>query len=295
MKTKFIAEVSSNHNGDLKRCKQFIKIAAAIGCDGVKFQLFKIDELFASEVLAKSEKLRKRKQWELPIAFLPELSRYAHSLGLEFSCTPFYLKAVEELKPYVDFYKIASYELLWHDLFRACARTGKPLVFSTGMATLPEIKHALNSIRGLKTKNVTVLHCSSAYPTPVREANLKTIETLRHGLNEFQKPYHLTVGFSDHTVSEEVILRAVHRYDTSMVEFHLDLDGKGEEFAAGHCWLPEPMRQVIRFSKMKSSLDGSGIKTPANAEMLDRVWRADPSDGLRPLKRIRRTFSGKLR
>ena len=127
---EFIAEVSSNHNRDLGRMKEFIQVAADIGCDGVKFQLFKIEDLFAPEILAWSEEHRRRADWELPLEFIPELAEYTHKCGLKFSCTPFYLEAVDILEPYVDFYKIASYELLWLDIFRACAATGLPVVFS---------------------------------------------------------------------------------------------------------------------------------------------------------------------
>ena len=146
MPTQFIAEVSSNHHRDLERCFDFIDTAARIGCDAVKFQLFKIDQLFAPEILDKSETHRKRKDWELPTDFLTELAKRSADQGIQFSCTPFYLAAVAELEPHVDFYKIASYELLWDDLIRACARTGKPLI-STGMATLFEIQHAVDIAR----------------------------------------------------------------------------------------------------------------------------------------------------
>ena len=116
MTTHSIAEVSSNHNRDLERCFKFIDTAAKIGCNSVKFQLFKIDKLFAPEILEKSERHRKRADWELPIEFLPELANRSHKQGLEFSCTPFYLEAVKELEPFVDYYKIASYDLLWDEL-----------------------------------------------------------------------------------------------------------------------------------------------------------------------------------
>ena len=106
----FIAEVSSNHNRNLKRCKKFIDIASDIGCYGIKFQLFKIEKLFHSKILKKSKKHRDRKKWELPTEFIPILSKYSRKKGLKFGCTPFYLEAVKFLKPYVDFYKIASYE-----------------------------------------------------------------------------------------------------------------------------------------------------------------------------------------
>lgn len=284
MKPFFMAEISSNHSQDLQRAKEFVRISAKIGCDAVKFQLFKIDQLFAPEILAKSEQHQKRKQWELPLAFIPELSAYAHSLGIQFSCTPFYLDAVKELEPYVDFYKIASYELLWDDLIIACAKTGKDLVLSTGMATLDEIKHAVNVFRCNTDKSkLTLLHAISGYPTPVHEANLKAIETLREA-------FACEVGLSDHSVSQDVITRAIHRWDARIIEFHLDLDAKGEEYAAGHCWLPEQMESVIASILSALKADGSGEKIPAPSEMLDRVWRADPTDGLRPFKSIRETF-----
>jgi sialic acid synthase SpsE len=131
----FIAEVSSNHYRDLDRSFAFIDAAAKAHCGAVKFQLFKIDQLFAPEILEKSEAHRRRKDWELPVEFLPQLARRCVENQIQFSCTPFYLAAVDELEPYIDFYKIASYELLWDDLLGACARTRKPVILSTGMAT----------------------------------------------------------------------------------------------------------------------------------------------------------------
>ena len=289
---KFVAEVSSNHSCDLERARAFIDAAADIGCSGVKFQLFKVDQLFAPEILAGSETHRKRREWELPVAFIPELADCAHSLGIEFACTPFYLDAVDELEPYVDFFKIASYELLWHDLFRKVASTGKPLVFSAGMATFEEVEAAIKVLTGQSTRDITILHCTSAYPTPVEEANLRTIDTLRDRLAPYQDSLDISIGYSDHTVSPAVILRAVNRYRATLVEFHLDLDGKGEEYEAGHCWLPDEIAPVIRWVKEGSQADGSGEIEPSEAELPDREWRADPGDGLRPLKDIRRTYEG---
>ncbi len=291
MDVKFIAEVSSNHNKDIDRSKKFVKAAAEIGCTGVKFQLFKIDKLFAPEILMKSEEHRKRKDWELPLEFIPELSKYAHELGIEFSCTPFYLEAVKELQPFVDFYKIASYELLWKELFQECALTGKPLVFSTGMATIGEIKAALGSIKGYKTKEITILKCTSAYPTPYNEANLAAINTLKYEIKGFNKYFDLDFGYSDHTVSKNVISRAIHHYNCSFIEFHLDIDGLGEEFRAGHCWLPGQIKSVIDEIKCDFETDGDGIVGPTKSELRDRNWRTDPSDGLRPLKNIRNKIS----
>lgn len=279
MAVKFIAEVSSNHSRDLNRCFEFVEKSAVAGCAAVKFQLFRVDQLFAAAALPDSEVLR-RKNWELPLGFLPKLAECCRAHNVEFSCTPFYLDAVAELKPYVAFYKIASYELLWDDLLIACAHTGKPVVLSTGMATMDEICRAVEVLRGNGCQELTLLHCTSAYPTPYAEANLAAIQTLRQATG-------CEIGWSDHTVEPAVIHRAIHKWDASVIEFHLDLDGKGEEFAAGHCWLPDKIATVIHDVNKALDADGDGVKGPMPSELPDRFWRADPSDGLRPLLETR--------
>ena len=339
--------MSSNHNRDLERCLAFIDKAAEIGCDAVKFQLFRIEELFAAEVLEQSEEHRQRKAWELPVEFLPALAARCRERDILFGCTPFYLDAVDELLPHVDFFKVASYELMWDDLLMACGQTGKPLVLSTGMATMDEIRHAVgvvsehgsmgvsacaerdhaanqpvrNSDTSTLPHPLTLLHCVSGYPTPPDQCNLAAIHTLRKEFSSTTQlsgviPHpSLSIGWSDHSVNPDVVRRAVQRWDASMIEFHLDLDGTGAEYGAGHCWLPEQIEPVIAEVRRAGaeggnlkpevgesgagpqlsgfiphpflSMDGTGIKQPAPAELPDREWRADPSDGLRPLKAFR--------
>lgn len=280
---KFIAEVSSNHNRDIERCFNFIETAAAVGCDAVKFQLFKIDQLFAPEILSKSKIHRDRKQWELPIEFLPELKKSCEANKIEFSCTPFYLSAVEILAEYASFLKIASYELLWNDLLIECALTGLPIVLSTGMASLEEIDTAVAVLLKHNAKNITLLHCVSAYPTPLKDCNLAV-------LGEYRTRYGVKVGWSDHSVSKAVLNRAIHHWNADVIEFHLDLDGQGEEYTQGHCWLPEQINNVISDAKDNSLIDGNSVKETAMSEQNDRDWRADPIDGLRPLYNIRKSF-----
>ena len=276
----FIAEASSNHGRELSRALRFVDAAADAGCDAVKFQLFRIDRMFAPEVLGRSEKHRARRAWELPLDHLAPLAEHCSKRGILFCCTPFYLEAVEELRPHVAFYKIASYELLVRPLLEACAATGKPVVLSTGMATMDEILAAVSTLRGAGAKDITLLHCVSAYPAPPSEANLSVIESLRAATG-------CNVGWSDHTRRPAVIERAVHRWAASMVEFHLDLDGHGAEYAAGHCWLPEEIAPVIARVRESFLADGTGFKEPQPSERDDRDWRADPSDGMRPLKSVR--------
>jgi len=190
------------------------------------------------------------------------------------------LSAVSEMEPYVDFYKIASYELLWLDLLAEVARTGKRVILSTGMANLDEIDTAVEHLQKNGAKNIELLHCISGYPTPLVDCNLAAIETLRNR-------YKLNVGWSDHSVNPFVVERAINKWEASTIEFHLDLDGAGDEFKTGHCWLPKDMYKVIKTLKSNADIDGNGVKTAAPSEMFDRDWRADPSDGLRPLIKTR--------
>jgi len=277
----FVAEISSNHHRDLNRCLEFVKTAAEIDCDAVKFQLFHVRDLFAPEALRHNPKLLDREAWELPSSFLEDISSACRARNVMFACTPFYLKAVEELFPFVDFYKIASYELLWGDLLRECAQTGKPVVLSTGMATLGEVEQACSVLRSAGSQDVTLLHCVSSYPARPEECNLASIRTLREKCS-------CPVGWSDHSVQPAVIYRAVHFWDASMIEFHLDLDGRGAEFASGHCWLPQQIAPVIATVRAGAVADGEGKVVPAPSELEEREWRADPEDGLRPLKSTRR-------
>ncbi|HWA28507.1 MAG TPA: N-acetylneuraminate synthase family protein [Lacunisphaera sp.] len=300
--SRFIAEVSSNHNRDLDRSREFVRAAAAAGCWAVKFQLFRIDELFAPEILAVSAGHRRRREWELPLSFLAPLRAECDRHGIQFGCTPFYLAAVAELAPHVHFYKVASYELLWHDLIAACARTGKPLILSTGMATLPEIDAAVEcawrAFPAGTGPDLTVLHCVSGYPTPLPDCNLAAIGTLRA---RYAARYPgIRFGWSDHSVHPGVVSRAVDHWGADVVEFHLDLDGAGAEAQVGHCWQPNGIAAVIRATNGRSLaahevalVDGSGEKVPTAAELSDVPWRADPSDGLRPFKSLRGTWRPK--
>jgi sialic acid synthase SpsE len=281
----FIAEASSNHGRELSRALAFVDAAADAGCDAVKFQLFKIERMFAPEILSQSPKHRARAQWELPLDHLGPLAEHCSDRNIQFSCTPFYLEAVAELAPFVDFYKIASYELLVTDLLKACARTGKPLVVSTGMSTMDEITAAAATLKAEGAQDLTLLHCVSAYPTPAGEANLAAIAAIRSATG-------LPVGWSDHTRRPAVIERAVHHWGARAVEFHLDLDGEGAEYAAGHCWLPNEIAPVIARIRESLIADGAGFKGPQPSELSDREWRADPIDGMRPLRHVRQSYKG---
>ena len=173
--TFFIAEICSNHLNDIKRCKKLIDQAKEIGCDAVKFQLFKSESLFAPEVLNKSQSHKNIKSLELSKNLIPKLYKYTKKKGLLFGCTPFDIDAVEDLSKYVDFYKIGSYELLRLDIFKKCIRYKKNIIFSTGMAASLEINKVLNFFIKNNFFNFSILRCVSNYPTSTKNINLKSI------------------------------------------------------------------------------------------------------------------------
>lgn len=284
---KLIAEISSNHNRDLTRALKLIEAAAEVGCQAVKFQLFKLDQLFAPWALHKKPELRARKEWELPVSWLPALSRTAHDYGLEFACTPFYPAAIEELYDHVDFYKISSYQVLQHNFLHQVAQTGKPVVLSTGMATLPEITRAVDALCGGNCMDITLLHCVSAYPAPPGECNLATIASLRE---TFKPNYSVrAVGWSDHSHSQPVVMQAVLGQQATVVELHFDLaDTDGVETQMGHCWTPAEVVRLKRDLDIATSAVGFCGKSINASEYHERLWRSDPHDGLRPLLETRK-------
>lgn len=286
MKVNFISEISSNHNNNLKRSLKLIKISAKIGFDIVKFQLFKIDKLFSEEILKKSKNHQKRKKWELKEEYVKILHKECKKYKIKFCITPFYLEAVDVIKPYVDYIKIASYELLWKDLLIKCAKTKKPIIISTGMANMREVINAIKVLKRHKAKKIIILHCVSNYPAQTRTLNLSAINSIRNKTK-------LNVGWSDHSKNPLVIQRVIQKWKSNYVEMHIDLDGKGYEYKSGHCWLPKDAKNLIDFIQNTNLIDGNGIKKPHKLEKSERNFRADPHDGLRPIKKYRKYFGKK--
>ncbi len=289
--TFFIAEICSNHLNNLNRSKKIIDEAKRIGCNAVKFQLFKSDKLFAPEILKKSKSHKKIKSLELSKKIIPALSKYTKKKGMLFGCTPFDLGAVDYLKDFVDFYKIGSYELLRSDIFENCIKYNKKIIFSTGMSTEIELNNILKIFKKKKFYKFSILRCISNYPTKIENTNLKSIDTLRKLLKKKFKNKNIKVGWSDHSKNLGVILKSIYKYNSEIIEFHLDLDGKGPEFKGGHCWLPNEIQDVIKLAKDGHKFDGNGRINYQKSEKNERNWRSDPRDGLRPILSERRKFS----
>jgi len=208
-----IAEISANHNGSLERAKLSIEMAALSGADAVKIQTYSADTMTidceAEDFIVKGGPWNGYKLYDLyneahtPYHWHKELFSFANEIGVTLFSTPFDESAVELLESLnTPAYKIASFEITDLPLISCVARLGKPILISTGMANEEEISEALECARTSGCNSLLLFHCISSYPTPIEQANLKSITRLR-------KQFGVTVGLSDHTVGNLAATTAI--------------------------------------------------------------------------------------
>ena len=222
--TFIIAEIGVNHNGDICLAKKMIKSASECGVDAVKFQTFKSEDLVTENVKTaeyqqknanESSQLEMLKKLELTFDDFKELKEYASSCNVMFISSPFDINSVDLLVNLnVPLFKLGSGELNNFELIDHVQKTDKPMILSTGMATLEEIKETYDFIKN--KDGLILLHCITGYPTSFEEANLNFIKTLQ---SEFDVP----IGFSDHSPGIELPIAAV-ALGACVVEKHFTLD-----------------------------------------------------------------------
>jgi len=215
-RTYIIAEIGINHRGDINVAKQLIDSAVRSGVDAVKFQTY-ITEQRAPK--GNDEVFKILKDLELPFEAFKELKDYAKQYDVDFFSTPFDKESVEYLESIgTDLYKIASFDIVNHQLLREVAKTGKPVIMSVGMSNLDEIEGAYNILkRG--TDSIAILHCISSYPTIEKDSNLSNIYKI-------QERYDCIIGQSDHTNDIKVPIYAAAA-GAQILEKHFKID---EEF-----------------------------------------------------------------
>ena len=217
-----IAELGLNHSGDVDRALRLADAAADAGAGGVKVQAFRAERLVAPGCPAPThvdaESLQGFfKGYELDMEAHARITERAHSRGLAMVATPFDEDVVGELERIgCDAYKIASGDLTYHALIERAAATGKPLLISTGMANIDEIRLALDRARHAGSSDVAILHCVSAYPVPAGQENLSAIAELR-------RLYGIEVGLSDHS-TEDLSLPLSIALGATLYERHIALD-----------------------------------------------------------------------
>lgn len=244
-----IAEMSANHAGSLERAKEIIHAAKAAGADCIKIQTYTPDTL---TIDCSNEYFQVQNgTWEgenlyhlygkayTPWEWQPELMEEAKKTGIDFLSTPFDRTAVDFLEEMgIQFYKIASFEMIDLPLLRYVASKGKPIIMSTGMSTLEEIREAVETICAAGNEQLAILKCSSAYPAKTDDMHLKTITDLKE---RFQIP----VGLSDHSMGSLSAMTAV-ALGANVIEKHFCLGREIENPDASFSMTPEEFASMVR-------------------------------------------------
>lgn len=273
MHTYVIAEIGVNHNGDINLAKKMIDAAKDAGADAVKFQTFKSENLVSTyaekaeyqKVTTGSDEsqLDMIKKLELSFEDFKELAAYCKKSGIAFASTPFDFESIRFLNTIdMPFWKIPSGEITNLPYLIEIAKTKKPVIMSTGMSSLEEIYAAINVLKKYGTKEITLLHCNTAYPTPYQDVNLKAMQTLRDAFN-------LPVGYSDHTKGIEVPIAAA-ALGAVVLEKHFTLDRNMEGPDHKASLEPDELKQMVASVRHIEAAIGSADKTPTESEIINR-------------------------
>ncbi|MBZ0167291.1 MAG: N-acetylneuraminate synthase family protein [Candidatus Omnitrophica bacterium] len=257
-----IAEIGNNHEGDFDRAGQMIHAAAQAGAGAVKFQTIVPEKLVA---VSEEKRIQQLERFRFSYDQYAQLARIAEEQGVMFLSTPFDLESVRALTPMVPAFKIASSDNDFYPLLEAVAATGKPLIFSTGLADLEQISKTESFIDGVWRKNkinqeMAILHCVTSYPTKPEDANLRAIQTLR-------EEFGGTVGYSDHTMGIQAALTAV-ALGARIIEKHFTLDKNLSDFRDHQLSAdPEDLKQLVQLVKEVQITLGDGSLNPRQSEM----------------------------
>lgn len=273
-KVLIIAEAGVNHNGSLENAKNLILAGASAGVDYVKFQTFKANKLVSKDAKkAHYQKLNTKdentsqfemlKKLEMPKSWHHELIKYAESLNVKFLSTGFDEESIDFLDTIkIDLFKIPSGEITNKPFLEHIAKKKKPIIVSTGMANIDEVRSAIEVLQdnGIQKNSMTILHCNTEYPTPMLDVNLKAMLSLKE---EFQ----VNIGYSDHTLGIEVPIAAV-ALGATVIEKHFTLDKNMEGPDHKASLNPFELKQMVNsIRNIEMALSGSGIKEPSASEL----------------------------
>ena len=271
-KVIIIAEAGVNHNGNFEMAKQLVDAAKKAGADYVKFQTSKKPENVTSRFAQRASYQKKNlgedgsqlsmlKKIRLEFPDYVLLKSYCDKQEINFLSTPFDLPAVDFLYGLgMDFFKIPSGEITNLPYLRKIAKLGLPVVMSTGMSELQDVRNALNVLynNGLKPDDITLLHCNTEYPTPYEDVNLKAMLTLK-------QEFGVKVGYSDHTQGIEVPIAAV-AMGATVIEKHFTLDRTlpGPDHVAS--LEPHELEAMVKAIRNIEKAVGSGVKSITESE-----------------------------
>ncbi len=268
MNTFIIAEAGVNHNGSIELAKKLIDKANWAGVDAVKFQTFTADKL-ASKMAKKADYQNKTtseksqyemlKKLELKTKDFQLLKDYCDQKEIQFMSSPFDLDSIDLLNEIgLDIWKIPSGEITNYPYLKKIAELKQKIIMSTGMANLSEIEAALDLLKENGATDISVLHCNTEYPTPMRDVNLRAMLTIKEA-------FKVDVGYSDHTKGVEVPTAAV-ALGAGIIEKHFTLDNSMEGPDHKASLEPEELKNMVDAIRNIENALGNGIKKPSKSE-----------------------------
>jgi N,N'-diacetyllegionaminate synthase len=270
-KALIIAEAGVNHNGDINLAKQLIDVAVLANVDYVKFQTFKADKLASKEAKKATYQIKNTNESDSQYEMLKklELDRETHHIlidyckkqNIKFLSTGFDLESLDllnELK--IDLFKVPSGEMTNLPYLEKVASFGKPVILSTGMCNLKEVRSAFDVIlkNGITKENITILHCNTEYPTPMEDVNLKAMLTIQNELG-------VNIGYSDHTLGIEIPIAAV-AIGAICIEKHFTLDKNMEGPDHKASLEPDELKNMVIAIRNIEKAMGDGLKKPSTSE-----------------------------
>jgi len=258
-----IAEIGNNHEGDASLAMEMVAAAAEAGADAIKVQVITPDRLVN---ISQSERIAQLSKFKLSLETFQEMAQLARSKGSQFMASAFDLDSLDEIFDLISAVKIASSDLNFKPLVAAAAKKGKPLVISTGMGTIDEIQSTVETVAenlpNGKTleESLILLHCITSYPTPIEQANLKAMSTMK-------EMFPVTVGYSDHTLGIQAATIAA-ALGARVIEKHFTLDKSRTTFR-DHALSadPEDFRQLATIFHSLDDILGNGEKVPMECEI----------------------------
>ncbi len=269
-----IAEVGSNHNGDMGLCRELIDAAADAGAHAVKFQSWSETSLIAEEEYARNTQYSDKKKhfgslremvraYQFTAEQHREAKQHCDARGVAFCSTSFSTEEVDLLTALgVPFFKIASMDIVHLSLLRYVAQQQRPMVISTGMATLAEIERAVGVIRSEGNSQIVLLHCVSIYPPDYGMIHLRNMMTL-------EQAFELPTGFSDHTLGTAISLAAI-AVGAHVIEKHFTLDQEMEGWDHAISANPAELRTIVEDGKHIFEALGSNQRRVSEAELEKR-------------------------
>lgn len=269
-RTFIIAEAGVNHNGDIEIAKKMIDAARDAGADAVKFQTFKAEKIVSVNAPKAEYQIKNAKNAESQYQMLKkleidkethiELMRYCKDKEILFLSTPFDIDSVHMLvKLGLDIIKIPSGEITNLPYLREVAKQKKKVILSTGMSNMQEVKDAVQILRENGTEDITLLHCNSQYPTPMKDVNLRA-------MIQMEEELELPVGYSDHTLGIEVPIAAV-AMGATVIEKHFTLDKTMEGPDHKASLAPGELKEMVEAIRNIESALGDGVKTLSESEV----------------------------